>query len=69
VSPPIKFSAPATGRPSRSAHAFADAGLGRAVADYLRRERAEMMHVQAELDADTPYKADPEEPQERHDRL
>jgi predicted N-acyltransferase len=50
---------------TRSAHAFADAGLGRAVADYLRRERAEMMHVQAELDADTPYKADPEEPQER----
>jgi predicted N-acyltransferase len=47
---------------TRSAHAFADPGLGSAVADYLRRERAEMVRIRDELDADTPYKAetDPE---------
>ncbi|HVV92022.1 MAG TPA: GNAT family N-acetyltransferase [Hyphomicrobiales bacterium] len=47
---------------TRSAHAFADPGLGRAVADYLRRERAEMMRIQTAMDDDTPFKAEPEEP-------
>lgn len=43
---------------TRSAHLFADPGLERAVADYLRRERAYMAEVQQELEAATPFRRD-----------
>ncbi|MCZ8374596.1 MAG: GNAT family N-acetyltransferase [Beijerinckiaceae bacterium] len=39
-----------------SAHRFADAGLGRAVADYLRRERRHVDQAQDELEAFTPFR-------------
>lgn len=39
-----------------SAHRFADAGLARAVADYLRRERHHVDQAQDELEAFTPFR-------------
>jgi len=42
---------------TRSAHAFADPNLGSAVADYLVRERREVMRMRDALDAETPYRA------------
>ena len=41
---------------TRSAHAFADAGLQRAVADYLARERRYVASAQEELEAATPFR-------------
>ncbi|MDR4306434.1 N-acetyltransferase [Chelatococcus sambhunathii] len=41
---------------TRSAHAFADPGLARAVADYLARERRYVAAAQAELEAATPFR-------------
>lgn len=41
---------------TRSAHAFADPGLSRAVADYLARERAYVAAAQDELDLATPFR-------------
>ena len=51
------------GRPvvTRSAHAFADPGLTRAVADYLRRERAYVAAEQDVLDGATPFRRGGEE--------
>lgn len=39
-----------------SAHRFADSGLSRAVADYLRRERHHVDQAQEELEAFTPFR-------------
>ncbi len=39
-----------------SAHRFADAGLSRAVADYLRRERHHVEQMQEELETLTPFR-------------
>ncbi|MFC3693487.1 GNAT family N-acetyltransferase [Chenggangzhangella methanolivorans] len=41
---------------TRSAHLFADPGLARAVADYLKRERAYVAEAQTELEAATPFR-------------
>ena len=41
---------------TRSAHLFADPGLARAVADYLKRERAYVAEVQGALEAATPFR-------------
>lgn len=41
-----------------SAHRFADPGLHRAVADYLRRERHQVDQVQTELESFTPFRRD-----------
>jgi uncharacterized protein len=40
-----------------SAHAFAHPGLSRAVEDYLKRERREILAAQEDLDEETPFKA------------
>ncbi len=41
---------------TRSAHAFADPGLARAVADYLARERRYVAAAQAELESSAPFR-------------
>ena len=41
---------------TRSAHCFADPGLTRAVADYLKRERRYVAAAQTDLDAATPFR-------------
>lgn len=47
---------------TRSAHLFADQGLARAVADYLKRERAYVAQAQEELEAATPFRRGAPEP-------
>ena len=42
-----------------SAHAFSHPGLARAVEDYLKSERRQILHAQANLDEDAPFKAAP----------
>ena len=47
---------------TRSAHEIADAGLRRAISDYLRRERLHVDAAQEELDSYLPFRK--EEPRE-----
>jgi predicted N-acyltransferase len=39
-----------------SAHAFAHPGLARAVEDFLKHERRQILHAQAELDEEAPFR-------------
>ena len=47
---------------TRSAHLFADPGLTRAVADYLKRERAYVANAQSSLEDATPFRRGSDEP-------